>query len=191
MDQKNIVLYLSLKGMNAVEIRKDLKATLKDEAVCYGTVTRYLRSRSFTVSAKPKRIQSDEHFITDTDEAILRALEEQPFSSVRQLARATHLASSTVYAHLTQKLGYTVRHLRWVPHKLSDENMRVRMEVSHQLSEMLEDQKRRSWEDIVTLDESWFYFSTDYEFIWIPLGTEPPERERLTIQSKKLMITIV
>jgi hypothetical protein len=33
---------------------------------------------------------------------------------------------------------------------------------------MLEVQRDRAWHDIVTLDESWFYLSTDYEFAWLP-----------------------
>jgi hypothetical protein len=33
---------------------------------------------------------------------------------------------------------------------------------------MPEVQRDRVWHDIVTLDESWFYLSTDYEFVWLP-----------------------
>jgi hypothetical protein len=43
----------------------------------------------------------------------------------------------------------------------------------------------------VTLDESWFYLNTDYELIWLHPDGEIPERERLTIQSGKVMLTIV
>jgi hypothetical protein len=67
------------------------------------------------------------------DKAILAALEEQPFTSVRQFAQATHLASSTVYCHLTEKLIYTVRHVRWVPHILLATDKRVRAQLSFQL----------------------------------------------------------
>jgi hypothetical protein len=35
MDQQSIVMYLSLKGLNAVEIHNDLVATLKGEAKSY------------------------------------------------------------------------------------------------------------------------------------------------------------
>jgi hypothetical protein len=31
---------------------------------------------------------------------------------------------------------------------------------------MLERQERRSWYNIVTLDESWFYLHTYHELIW-------------------------
>jgi hypothetical protein len=50
---------------------------------------------------------------------------------------------------------------------------------------MLERQELRSWPDIVTLDESWFYLHTDQP------DAEIPERERHTVQSQKLMLTIV
>jgi hypothetical protein len=32
---------------------------------------------------------------------------------------------------------------------------------------------------------------TDYERIWLPEGAEAPERERITVQSRKMNVTIV
>jgi histone-lysine N-methyltransferase SETMAR len=62
--------------------------------------------------------------------------------------------------------------------------------LSFELFEMLWHQKDRVWHDIVTLDESWFYFTTGHEWIWFSEGTEAPERERIIIQSRKMMVTI-
>jgi histone-lysine N-methyltransferase SETMAR len=42
----------------------------------------------------------------------------------------------------------------------------------------------------MTLDESWLYFATSHEQIWLRPDEEPPERARHTIQHKKLMVTI-
>jgi hypothetical protein len=75
--------------------------------------------------------------MSDLDEAILTTLGEQPFVSVRQLAAATHLAPSTVYWHLAHKLGFTVRHLCWVPHTLSTLDMERRVACSNQLLNVL------------------------------------------------------
>jgi hypothetical protein len=47
---------------------------------------------------------------------------------------------------------------------------------------MLEVQCDRAWYDIVTLDESWFWLKTDYEFVWLPQDEKVPEREQHTIQ---------
>jgi hypothetical protein len=56
----------------------------------------------------------------DVDEVSLSTLAETPFASVRQLARLTHRSAVTVYRRLTQSLGFTARHLHWVPDFLSD-----------------------------------------------------------------------
>jgi hypothetical protein len=80
-------MYLSLKGLNAVEIHNDLAATIKDEAKSYGTVMYYLRKPSF---ASPETLQPSESpapSLNESDEAILLALSEKPFASVQQLAR--------------------------------------------------------------------------------------------------------
>jgi histone-lysine N-methyltransferase SETMAR len=56
---------------------------------------------------------------------------------------------------------------------------------------MLQHQKDRAWHDIVTLNESWFYFTTNHKRIWLPEGTEALGMERITVQSRKMMVTIV
>jgi hypothetical protein len=60
-----------------------------------------------------------------------------------------------------------------------------------ELLPMLERQKQRPWHDIVTLDESWFYLNTNHELIWLQPDGEIPETEWRTIQSEKVMLTIV
>jgi hypothetical protein len=56
---------------------------------------------------------------------------------------------------------------------------------------MFQHQKDRTWHDIVTLNESWLHVRTGYERIWLPDGIESPERERITVQSRRIMVTIV
>jgi hypothetical protein len=46
---------------------------------------------------------------------------------------------------------------------------------------MLEVQRDRAWHDIVTRDKSWFYLSTDYEFVWLLRDEKVPEREQHAI----------
>jgi hypothetical protein len=120
MTQRPIVADLSLKGMSAREIHDNIVATLESDAVSYGSVTRYLREARFPPS-KPEPHPADvQRDLGDSDQDILAALEDSPFASVRQLSRLTHLPSTIVYCHLTQSLGFVARHLRWVPHALSD-----------------------------------------------------------------------
>jgi hypothetical protein len=34
-----------------------------------------------------------------------------------------------------------------------------------------------TWHDIVTFAESWFYLSTDYEFVWLPRDEKFPKEK--------------
>jgi hypothetical protein len=64
------------------------------------------------------------------------------------------------------------------------------MTLPQQLLSVLERQERRSWHDMVTLYELFFYFNMDHELIWLQPDEGIPERERHTVQSEKVMITI-
>jgi hypothetical protein len=119
-------MYFGLKDLNAVEIHNDLVAALKGEAKSYRTVRYYLCKPSFS---SPKILQPSDSpapILNESNETILLALSEEPFAPVRQLARRTHLHPSMVYDHLTQKFGFTIRYLRWVPHLLSEADKQTR-----------------------------------------------------------------
>jgi hypothetical protein len=136
--------------------------------VSYGSVTRHLREARFPPSKPEPHSAGVQRDLDDSDQAILVALEDSPFASVRQLSRLTHLPSTTVYCRLTQSLGFVAHHLRWVPHALSDAQKGERINMPRRLLRMLEVQRDPAWHDIIILDELWFYLSTDYEFAWLP-----------------------
>jgi hypothetical protein len=69
------------------------------------------------ITSLPDRISRQ---FGESDQAVLLAVEEQPFSSVSQLFRTTHPSRMTVYRLLTGSLNYRVRHFRSVRHLLSD-----------------------------------------------------------------------
>jgi hypothetical protein len=129
--------------------------------------------------------------LDDSDQTILAVLEDSLFASVRLLSRLTHLFSTTVSRGLTQSPGVVAHHLRWEPHALSDAQKGETVNLSRRLLRMLEVQRDRAWHGSITLNESWFYLSTDYEFVWLPRDEKVPERERHTIQSKQFMLIIV
>jgi hypothetical protein len=84
---------------------------------------------------------------------------------VRQLGRRTHLHLSTVCDYFAHKLGFTIRYLHWVPHLLSEVDKHTRAQLSFELFEIVQHQKDRTRHEIVTSDEFWFHFTTDYKRI--------------------------
>jgi hypothetical protein len=111
VDQRSIVLYLTRKGLSAIAIHDDLVATLGAEAVSYPSVTRYLHEAIFVSSNQPDPLPPPEHQLDDSDQVILLALADQPFTTIHELSRLTHLPRMTVHRQLTQTLVFHVRYL--------------------------------------------------------------------------------
>jgi AraC-like DNA-binding protein len=82
---------------------------------------RYLRAAKFSAQSKEAPDEAGVARTDSVDAAILKALTNNSFSSVRELSQLTCLSISTVHRRLTESLGFTVRHLHWIPHQLSDD----------------------------------------------------------------------
>jgi hypothetical protein len=187
MDQRVICLFLALKGLSTRAIHGELGAVLGLDAVAYSTVTKYFRKGRLPCTLLEPL---EEPAIAMIDDAILSALEKQPFSSIRELANLTCIPATTVYRPLTHSLGFIVKHLRWVPHSLSATQKAQRVTLANQLLLELRSIKHHGWHFVVTLDESWFYFATDHEQIWMIPEEEPPARSRRMIQDRRIMVTV-
>jgi hypothetical protein len=57
--------------------------------------------------------------------------------------------------------------------------------LSQELLSMLKRQKQRSWHDIVTLNDSWFYLNTEHKLLWFQPDEKICEKERRTFSRKK------
>jgi hypothetical protein len=179
------------KGLSAVAIDDNPVATLGAEGISYPSVQRQLREARLATSNPEASFSQLDIEPDDCDEAILLALNEQLFASIRQLARLTHLPRTTIHRRLTRSLGFYVQHLRCIPHRPSDTQQSNRVELSRALLSLLTTQQGRYWHDIVTLDWSWFYLNTDHELIWFRADEKGPEREDHTVHSAKSMLTII
>jgi hypothetical protein len=116
-----------------MEIYSNLTEILGSETVAYSIVTRYLHMTSFTDTIEVKVNQDRPSSFSEIDETILKALDDGPFSSLHDLARHTSLSKTIIHRHLTGSYGLTIRHLRWVPHRLSNAQEENRYDLSAQL----------------------------------------------------------
>jgi hypothetical protein len=63
--------------------------------------------------------------------------------------------------------------------------------ISRTLLELLHSRQHQGWRSIVTLDESWFYFSHQHGQIWLPDDEDPPTNARPVISRPKTMPAVV
>jgi hypothetical protein len=117
---KSVCLYLGKKSKTAQEIFDEMNDVLGKGTIAYSTVKRHLRS------AESGGIPCDDGVSKCpdiVDESIQKALAEGKFTSIRNLARASGFPASTVYYHVTRRLGLNLQHLRW---SVQTEEMTVR-----------------------------------------------------------------
>jgi hypothetical protein len=178
MDQKPLVLYLRMKGMAREAIHEVLVRTLGLDAVAYSTVTKYARSAQFSGRKEATPPEASDVERSPVDEAMLTALAEFQFSSVRELLRRICFPRSTVHRHrhLTQSLRFMVQHLPWV-HFLTTEQKHIRVQMAMELLQVLSVQSTRQWHDVVTLGESWIYMFCEHDLMWTAVGEIVVNRE--------------
>jgi hypothetical protein len=181
MEQKPIVLYLRMKRMALDAIHDDLVHTFGKEAVAYSTVTKYARSAQFSGRKEATPPETPDMERSPVDEAILTALAEFPFPSMRELSRRICLPGSTVHRRLMQSLRFMMRHLRCVPHFLMAEPKRIRVQMAIELLQVLSVQSTRQWYVIVTLDVSWIYLFSEHDLMWTAPGEIVVDREGHTV----------
>jgi hypothetical protein len=162
MDQRTICLYLSRKGFSAHAILEELVQLLGPDAIDYSTVTYHLRASRRTAQTEERHSDPPPDVV---DNAILKALDQIPFASVRELAKAICIPRTTVWRRLKESLGFVVKHLHCVPHYPTDAQRQNRIDRSKELLRLLEFTQANDWESLMTLDESWFYLCTSHEIV--------------------------
>jgi hypothetical protein len=104
--------------MSAIDIHKDIESTLGADAIGYSTVTRNLRKTQVTHDTEQTPTMIEDESQRSIDAAILLALAEKTFAFVPRIASKTLIRRTAGYRHLVRPLCMTVKHLRWVPHRL-------------------------------------------------------------------------
>jgi hypothetical protein len=157
MDQKAIILYLHRNWMALDAMHDDPGCTLERQAVSHSPVRTYVQNARFTPRTEAIVPEPAEGRHGPVDEAISATVEKKPFSSVQELSRLTCLPCFTVHRHLTQSLGLLFHHFRRIPHLLTPQQKRFRVDRPLELLRVSSVQMTRQWHDIVILDESWIY----------------------------------
>jgi hypothetical protein len=82
----------------------------------HSTVRKSLPEARISHDSEPTQFPVEDEGQRLIGEAILMALAEEPFISVRQIALKILIPRTTVYRHLVGPLGMTARDLSCVPH---------------------------------------------------------------------------
>lgn len=156
-----MIIYWRSKNLTKKEIQKKCQEHFHEEAPPYSTITRWVRLYEngidiFTRSPGQGRT-TNQHIYN----LIKGQLESFPFHSLRSLSTALKIPKSTIHDYL-RRMGYVIKCLRYVPHKLTDSQKVQRVEISIQLLKIIKEARHQSWAFFLTGDETWIYYENDY-----------------------------
>ena len=90
---------------------------------------------------------------------ILRRLQENPTITARAIARSLRISHSTVLDYIYNVVGYHRMACRLIPHPLTEKLRKQRILYSKMQLAILEACKAVQYKNIISLDESWLYYS--------------------------------
>jgi hypothetical protein len=135
-------MFLSRQLFSAPTIYEQLVAILGLNTITYYTMPKYLKETRWT-AGKGENPEMDD--LDVVDQIILAALEERPFLLMQELAKRTCVTFFTVHWRFTNSMGFVVKHLRWIPHKLNEAQLEARAHISNQLLKITRSIEHHGW----------------------------------------------
>eukprot|EP00112_Aurelia_sp_Birch-Aquarium-sp1_P013402 Seg2844.1 transcript_id=Seg2844.1/GoldUCD/mRNA.D3Y31 product="Mariner Mos1 transposase" protein_id=Seg2844.1/GoldUCD/D3Y31 len=133
---------------------------------------------------------------TDVQVAAVRKLVgEDARVTVLQIAEQVGISSGSVGNILYDSFGVSKVSARWVPHMLTGEQERNRVQWCHSMLERFDGVKSNGVWEIVSGDETWVYCfdpeTKQQSQQWIPVGQRPPQKFVRSRTVAKQMIAVL
>jgi len=190
MSQKDFVIKQALKGKSPTQIHQILEDMFEKDALPLSTISYTIRSQRWTSNNEPIKKNRQSRADYKKDDLIESVLKRERFATIRHISKETNIAPSTVNWILKERMGYKNIDLTIVPHELTSEMKKNRVDISIRMIESIQRAKANNWNFISTGDESWFSYYTSSTKIWIKKEDSPPSLPNPDFHPKKLMVTI-
>ena len=126
--------------------------------------------------------------------AVRAIIEDDPHSTYQQIGSTLGISSSSINSIIHDHLHLRKVCARWVPHCLTDDQKRFRIEFCRRTLKRFEGGRSRRVFDIVTIDESWFYHfdpeTKQQSTVWISKNEARPTKVRRSRSAGKRMVAI-
>ena len=165
-------------GRNATQIHEELVNVEGEQALSISTIRRRIAMFKGGEEEIKDKARSGRPREAVTSEKIARVedlVSNDPHISTIQLANEVGISRERISYILHNELSLHKLCAKWVPHRLSEDHKRNRVEISKQLLKILD----RGYRNIITGDETWIYFFTisnkEANKSWLEKGENRPQ----------------
>ena len=134
MENVNFRFYIKTQyklGKQATEIFNQLKTIYNDQAPSYATVARWVtlfKNGRESIEDDPRSGRPIRGVTQDNIEAVSKVIMLDPHSTYIEIEALTSLSRGTIYNIIHEHLKLRKVVERWIPHELTDEDRRKRVE---------------------------------------------------------------
>ena len=172
LKQRYAIFFLHQENHSAEEIHQYLVNHAGHDAYSIHTVRYWLQqiklNRTDFTNQKPSGRPVDDSI----REEVRKQIQADPYISARRIAHNTGHSPTPVTKVLHQDEGREYRHLQKIPHSLTDDKRSQRVNGATKILNMLEKAERSHNSNIITGDESWFFYTNEPDARWIIEGEE-------------------
>jgi len=157
-DQRPYIKIETLRGKTPTEIHSSQMEVCGVETVDRSTISRWaqsFREGRLSIENDPKsgrpRTSTDDQSV----ERVLQILEGDRRMTCEEIAHCAGISRASAYRILTERLHKRRTAARWVPHDLSEEQKRRRVEIAQQLLHRFREEGNEFLQKVVPIDETW------------------------------------
>ena len=193
-DIKSFIKVCTIIGKSASEIYQTLQVPSLSSVLSKDSIFRWAREfKNGKTGISDGRGKTTPRKVNTKSKinAVQAIIEEDSRVSVEQVAKRVGISSGSAWKILHEDLGLRKLSARWIPHILSDENKRVRLQCAQDLLSKYENAGSRRLSEIVTGDETWMHFyepkRKEQNKSWLPKGSSPVKIARRNNSTSKVL----
>ena len=131
------IIELSKKGLKPKEIQEILNLEYGEHALGRTSIYKWTARAKLGYEEVEDELRPgrpiDEQLLTQ----VANTIETTPFASVSYIANTLSSNKATIYRYLTEHLGRVYKHSRWVPHLLTQQQKKKRVDETKELFDIL------------------------------------------------------
>ncbi len=189
------IQFMTKLGMSAHTVSEHLRCAHGNLALSLSSIYRWMKKfRAGQDSCKDgKRSRRPTKLTPQKVQQITLLLNGDRTLSVRRLSTLTNLGMATVHKALCTVMKLTKRPSTWIPHDLTADQCRRRVETCRRLLRIKAGQ-RNLLENIVTGDESWMLAydpeTKQASAQWLNTGARRDPKPRVELRTQKIMLVV-
>lgn len=187
-------IFVSWKNSKpARQIQQELQVAERSHAVSLASIYRWFEAFESGKNSVEDDSRSGRPQETSTPENIAKVddlIGDDPHMTITAIEENLGISRGSIRNILHNELNVHKICKKWVPHVLTDENKKNRVEISKQLLEILDN----GLKNIITGDETWFHFYTvpskELNKTWVKGGENRLQIARTARNAKKRMFCV-